>query len=524
MLKRIFISLSIIAVAISSCKEDAGNPPRITFDGEGISGIFAGDDVTVSGKVQADNKLSGVYWFHQKLNAGGNLDEQTGGQLELSADGSFSIPVPVTINTIGVKIVAEDDKGSRNVAVFPIILGEDALVIAFEGDGFIASIEAGEELNVKGTVNSGTPITSLTYTVVKGDLTESPVSITPTGEQSSVFDIKLPARVGMTGIRIHATNRGSLVADKMFEIRRVSPSGPVVLFDKEKIEVKPDSVFAVSGQVVTDGTIASVSYVVYKEGGSNPAQTITLDGDKKFNFNVTANEKITAVAVVATDTENKEGEETIPVEVLYPSRIDGSVMVHYKNLMFTDSRTFEKSYFSFDIAPYVLNATQATANQANVYMMYTNVFVSTGNASNGAALFGANAYWASTVLAQALTADWTLTQGETQLARLPVRTDMVSAVGKSFDELGDSADDWTIVNTWAKGISSSNSVLRSGTAASTVGVGTIFVVQYGGVNSAGNGGINKYAVGIVRGKGGTPATAAGQSTGSWLEVEIKTSK
>jgi len=524
MLKKIFIITSIIVIALSSCNKEEGNPPRIMFDGEGITGVFAGDEVTVTGKVLADGKLSGVYWFHQKLNNNGNLDEQTGGLLELGSGGTFTIPVEVTIHTIGIKIIAEDDNGNRNVSVFPIILGEDALVIAFEGNGYIGSIGTGEDFRVKGTVNSGTPLTSLSYTVVRGNLTEPSVNIEITGERSSVFDFSVKARLGMTGVRINATNRGTMSVDKMFEVREVVFSGgPIILFDKENISVKPDSVFTVSGQVVAGSAISSVSYVVYKEGGTTPSQEITLDAEDRFSFDLTADDRITAVNVEAKDNNNLDGEETIFVTVLYPSRTENSVTYHYKNLIFDDKRTFEKSYFSFDVAPYVLNAAQAKANQDKVLLMYTNVFNSAGHAQNGGALFGANAFNASTISATALAEGWTLPTNDFLLARLPVYTAAVllNQTGKTFDELGDSAEDWDAVYTWLGAITSNNSVLRSNT---TVAIGAIFAIFYGGTNLAGNPGINKYAIGIVRGFGGDIATEDGQSTGAWLDVEIKVRK
>ena len=156
--------------------------------------------------------------------------------------------------------------------------------------------------------------------------------------------------------------------------------------------------------------------------------------------------------------------------------------------------------------------------------MYNNVFVANGNANNGAALFGANASYATTVRSTILTEGWSLPQTDLLLARLPVQTDMTNVLGKTFDELDDSATTWDSFATYANGKSSSNSVLRTGTAASTVKVGTVFLIKFGGKNSEGNTGITRNAIGIVRGKGGTPATTEGESTGSWLEIEIKVRK
>ncbi|WP_294549414.1 hypothetical protein [uncultured Bacteroides sp.] len=521
MFKKIFICMTLCAFALSSCEED-NNPPAITFDSESANGLYAGDAVTVTGQISGSDGMS-AFWFHSKLSEGGNLDEQEGGRLELSSDGSFSIPVTLEKTTFGVKVIAED-AGGRTVKMFPIILGEDALIVTFEGEGSLATIDAGEEFTIKGMVTSGTPITSLTYTVVKGSLSEPPIDIELTGQNASTFNITMAARTGMTGIRFDATNRGSLVTSKVFVIGHVSPLGPTVLFDSGKIEVKPDSVMTVSGSIATEHGLSSVQYTVFRETGSDTPVAIACDNEGKFTFDVTANGKITAIVVAATDIKDKTGEETIPVKVLYPERIEGEVMLHYKYLIFTDNRSFDKSYFSFNVAPYVLSREQAAANQAEIDLMYNNVFIADGNANNGAALFGANASYATTVRSTILTEGWSLPQADLRLARLPVQTDMTNVLGKTFDELDDSATTWDSFAAYANGKSSSNSVLRTGTAASTVKVGTVFLIKFGGKNSEGNTGITRNAIGIVRGKGGTPATAEGQSTGSWLEVEIKVRK
>ncbi|WP_333698296.1 hypothetical protein [Bacteroides congonensis] len=132
MFKKIFICMTLCALALGSCEEE-NNPPAITFDSESVNGLYAGDAVTVTGKISGSDVMS-VFWFHSKLSEGGNLDEQEGGRLELSSDGSFSIPVILEKTTIGVKVIAED-AGGRIVKVFPIILGKDALIITFEGEG-----------------------------------------------------------------------------------------------------------------------------------------------------------------------------------------------------------------------------------------------------------------------------------------------------------------------------------------------------------------------------------------------------
>jgi len=433
-----FFKLSLVSViALSSCNKDEGNPPSITFDSEGITGVYAGDNVPITGKVTADNTISSVVWFHQKQNTGGNMEEVTGGSLTLGANGSFSFTLTVAENTVGVKVVAKDDKDKSSEKVLSVVLGE------YQG-------------------------------------------------------------------------------------------APEISFDKEKISVKPDSVFIVSGQVASGKPVSSLSYVVYVGTTAEAAQTTSLSNNR-FSINLTANKNITSVKVVAKDELNNESDETVPVEVLYPSRTEGNVMIHYKNLIFDDKRTFDKSYFSFDVAPYVLNAAQAKANQNKVHLMYTNVFNSAGHAQNGAALFSPNVYLASTVNAHALVADWTLSSIDdyplARLSSLPAGPPYGwgpalenSTGGKKFDEIGDSSDDWTAINTWLSSVApGSNGVFRPG-AEERIVPGTVFIILYGGIHSAGVDGINKYAVGIVRGKGGTPATEANQSTKSWLEIEIKMKK
>jgi hypothetical protein len=49
----------------------------------------------------------------------------------------------------------------------------------------------------------------------------------------------------------------------------------------------------------------------------------------------------------------------------------------------------------------------------------------------------------------------------------------------------------------------------------------MFAIGYGGTTA---GEINKYAIVIVRGMGGKNATSVEESTGAWIELEIKMSK
>ncbi|MDR1368790.1 MAG: hypothetical protein LBJ72_01500 [Dysgonamonadaceae bacterium] len=522
MFKKFFVYLLIVMITASSCNKEE-NPPVIVFDSEGISNVFPGDAFSVTGKISADNAVS-AFWFHQKMNENGNLDEQIGGRLDLASDGSFIIPVEVTKNTIGLKIIAEDANSNRSVKIFPIILGEDALIIAFEGAGYIESIEAGEEFHVKGSVTSGTPITTLSYTVVKGDLTEPPVNLEITDQMSSTFDILLTARTGMTDIRINATNRGMLTTEKLFEIKHVSSAGPVVLFDQEKISVKPDSVFVVSGQIVSERSISSISYTVFREESSDAPKS-TTQKDNKFSINITADGKITAVVVTAIDSENKEGEETIPVQVLFPERIEHAATIHYKNIILDDKISRHKSYFSFDVSPYVLDATQAFLNYEKVQLMYTNLFIA-GQTYTGPALFTPNVSQGSTVKGTILTTNpnWTVASWGTfnvgRLQAIGSESAFTSATGKTFDELDNlTQEEWNSLNTYLynNGMGGSGIVRQ----VTTINNGWMFRIGWGGSAPAS---FTRVAVGIVRSFGGTPSTREGESTDAWLEIEIKMSK
>jgi hypothetical protein len=95
--------------------------------------------------------------------------------------------------------------------------------------------------------------------------------------------------------------------------------------------------------------------------------------------------------------------------------------------------------------------------------------------------------------------------------------DFLSTVGKTFDEIGDSQEEWDVINGYIKTKIASSSVVRQ----SNMSVGYMFAIGYGGTTAAE---INKYAIAIVRGFGGEKATSAGESTGPWVEIEIKKSK
>ncbi|MEL7587551.1 MAG: hypothetical protein AAGU19_12625 [Prolixibacteraceae bacterium] len=515
MIKSVLLFLAAAATILWGCEEQAGDP-QIAFENglDSISEIFPGDLFYVKGKILADEPLSGAFYFHQKKDAAGKLDE-SGDRLELGLDGtpgSFSLGFLVEAATVGVKIIAEDVKGNRSVRIFKVIQGVDGLEIALEEPGFIDDIDSGETFHVKGTVTSKTKITGLNYRIIKGDITEEPVNIDITSDLETSFDIPLIARNGMTGIRIAAENRGQMTVSKLFEIKHVTAIGPVILFDKELIEVKPDSMFTVTGRVTSNLDVASVSYVVLKGGTSGTAETTTLT-DNRFSFEVNAGEDVTGVVVTATDIRENEGMETIPVTVLLPGATIGNVMIHYKYIILTDEK-FPKCYFSFSMAPYVLNGVQAKANQSSVNLMYSNCFISDGHASNGPDIFGPNVSTATTIRANDLVTDWAISYN---LTRLPSASDFYSTVGKTFDEVGDTQEDWDLVDAYVKKKIGGSSVVRQ----SNMSVGYMFAIGYGGTVA---GDINKYAIAIVRGFGGEKATSAGQSTGAWVELEIKMRK
>lgn len=516
MVKKFFIYLPFIVIALWYGCEDKADAPQILFENEldSIADIFPGDLFYVKGKILAEEPFAGAFYFHQKKDAAGKLEE-SGDRLDLGLDGSpgsFSLAFQVEAATVGVKIIAEDRKGNRTVRIFKVIQGVDGLEISLEDPGLIENIDSGELFHVKGTVTSKTKITSLNYRVVKGDITEEPVPVNILNDLQTSFDIPLKARNGMTGVLITAVNKGALNVSKLFVIKQVNAVGPIVLFDKESVEVKPDSAFTVSGRITSNLEIASVSYTILRGGNSDPAQSIGLT-DSRFNFEVNAGQDVSGVVVTATDIKGNESMETLPVSILFPSATVGNVMIHYKNIILTDER-FPKSYFSFSLAPYVLNETQAKANQSSVNLMYTNCFISSGHASNGPAIFGPNASTASTIKAEALVEGWATPYN---LTRLPSASDFYSTVGKTFDEIGDTPEDWEVVNAYVKKKIGSSSVVRQ----FNMSVGYMFAIGYGGTAS---GDINKYAIAIVRGFGGEKATSAGESTGAWVEIEIKIQK
>lgn len=515
-IKKAFLFLSILATILwSSCEEQISDP-QITFENniDSISEIFSGDLFHVKGQILSDEPISGAFYFHQKKNITGKLDE-SGDRLELGLDGtpgSFSLSFQAEATTVGVKIIAEDVKGNRSVRIFKVIRGIDGLDITFDGTGYIDDINSGESFEVKGIVTSKTKITSLNYRIVKGDIMEEPVNINISNDLVTAFNIPLIARSGMTGVLINAGNKGELIVNKLFEIRHVIAIGPVVLFNKEKVEVKPDSMVTVSGRITSDMVITSVTYILAKGATSDPAQPIVLT-DNQFSFEINVGEDVTGVVVTATDVDQNESLATLPVTILFPGATVGNVMIHYKYIILTDEK-FPKSYFSFDLEPYVLNNVKATANQSSVNLMYSNCFISDGHASNGPAIFGPNVSTASTIKAGDLIEGWSTPYN---LTRTPLANDFFSTVGKTFDEIGDSQEEWDVINGYIKTKIAGSSVVRQ----FNMSVGYMFAIGYGGTTVAE---INKYAIAIVRGFGGEKATSAGESTGAWLEIEIKKSK
>jgi len=525
MLKKFFILSSIIAIALCSCNEEKGNPPSIRLDSEGITGIYAGDVVSVTGKVTAtDHKLSGIYWIHQKLIEAGIIDEQPGGQIKFEDDGTFSLSLTTVENTVGVRIIAVDDKNNKSEAVFSIILNEDALVLSFDGAGFIQSIFEGEDFTVQGTVTSGSPITNLNYSIVRGEVSGTPVIIPVTNVHSAEFNIPLIVQAGMTGVRFNATNRNSMTAEKMFELRHVQASSLSVAFDLDNITVYPDFEFVVSGQLFSEHSpISALSYIVTKTSGDEPEKTAVWDSDNKFSISLTANDAITSVKIKATNAASDEKTGTIPVTVLYPTRIEGEYMVHYKNIVLVDNG---KNYFSLDVAPYVLNTDLARENIRKVNLIFGQL--NGGNANSaGAAVIGASTFSHSGTNSLHLVPDsWGVTQADLLTTRIPPAA---SFGDTPFDQLGDSQESWgNVYSLLLNHASSNNSIFRLVCVGTTAvrAVGDVFPVltsATGAVHAGENGGSTHChirGIGTIRAKGGT-ASPNNTPTGAWVELEIK---
>ncbi len=512
-MNRLLSFFSILTIALLASCEDKMSNPLIAFENgvDSIADVFPGDIIHVKGTITAEEPLVGTFYFIQRKDAG--VLEETGDRLILGEEGtsgSFSLEVTAEAVITGVKIIAEDKSGNRTVKIFKVIKGVDEINIALEEPAFLDDINTGEVFHVKGKVTSKTKITNLNYRIIKGDTNDTPVDMDITGALESSFDISLAARNGWTGVLITASNQSELVAEKLFELKHVTHVGPSILFDSEEILVKPDSMFTVSGRVASNHPVASLSYIVVRGTVSDPAKPALLTGDR-FNFEVNAYETATAVMLIATDEKGNEGEGTIPVSILFPSRTEGSSMIHYKNIILTDSPS--KGYFSFSLAPYVLDKEKVTSSQEHVNLLYSNLFIADGNTNNGPAVFGPNVYNASTIKAPYMVEGWTTLN----LTRTPVANDFFSVSGLTFDEIPDNKDAWDQINQYIKSKIGSSSVVRQ----KNVSVGYMFAIGYGGTTA---GEINKYALVIVRGMGGKNATSVGESTGAWIELEIKMSK
>ena len=517
-MKRILLLSIIASIFFWSC-EDEGSNPQIVFENgiDSIAEVFPGDIFNVKGKISSEENISNAFYFHQKKDENGKLEED-GDRLELdkSANGDFSLSFIAEPKTVGIKIIAEDSKGNRSVKVFKVIQGVDGIEITIDGPGFIDEIDSGETFNIKGKVKSKTKITAFTYQVVKGDILDNPINIAITNDLEHSFELPIIARNGMTGVLFKAMNKGLLATTKLFELKQVTAVGPIIFFDNDMMEVKPDSTFAVTGLVSSNDPLESTTYTILRGSQVDEPISFTLDGSNRFNINVNVGDNVTGVAITAIDNKGNESMQTMQVNILFPSMTEGSVMRHYKNIILSDV-PYSKSYFSFSVAPYVLNEVQAKANQKEVNLLYKNVFISAGNANNGPALFAPNVSTGGTIKANDLVEGWDLPFNVT---RLPFTADFYSTLGKTFDEVTDIAEEWDYIDAYVKSKMGNSGVIRQ---IQKVSVGDLIGIGFGGT-STDRSDMNKFAIAIVRGIGGEAATVEGEYTGAWIELEIKIRK
>ena len=516
-MKRILILSMITTICFWSCDDKVGNP-QITFENgvDSIAEVFPGDLFYVKGKISSEDHISQAFYFHQKKDENGKIDE-VGDMFELdkSGDGSFSLSFIAEPTTIGVKVIAQDTKGNRLVKVFKVIQGVDGIDITIEEPGFVEEIDSGETFTIKGKIESKTKITSFTYQVAKGDVLDNPINVLVTNDLEHLFELPIVARNGMTGIILKAMNKGELTATKLFELKHVTAVGPIILFDNNMREVKPDSTFAVTGRISSNDPIETSTYTILRGSQSDSPVPFVLD-DNRFDININVGEDVTGGAITATDTKENESMQTMVVSILFPSMTEGSVMRHYKNIILTDEH-FDKSYFSFSVAPYVLNDVQAKANQDKVDLLYNNVFISPDHANNGPALFAPNVAQGGTIHGHALVEGW---DTPFNVTRLPIINDFLSTLGKDFDEVTDNAEEWDYIDAFLKSKMGNSGVLRQ---IQKVAVGQIFGIGFGG-KATDRSDMDKYAVAIVRGFGGEAATSRDEPTGAWIELEIKIRK
>ena len=517
-MKRILLLSIIATICFWSCDDKVSNP-QINFENgvDSIAEVFPGDLFDVKGKVNSEDRITQAFYFHQRKDENGKIEEE-GDRFELdkNGSGSFSLSFIAEPTTIGVKVIAEDSKGNRSAKVFKVIQGIDGIEITIDAPDFIEDIDSDETFTIKGMVKSKTKITDFTYQVMKGDILDGSVNIPITNDFEQAFELPIVAQNGMTGIILKVENKGSLVATQVFKIKNVTAVGPIIIFDNNVIVVKPDSTFTVTGIVSSNKPVETATYTIIRGSQSDQPVSFDLNEDGRFDIEVNAGENVTGVAITVTDNKGAKDKQTVKVSILFPSMTEGSVMRHYKNIILTDV-PYSKSYFSFSVAPYVLNEVQAKANQNEVDLLYKNVFISAGNANNGPAIFAPNVSTGGTIKAHDLVEGWDLPFNVT---RLPFTADFYSTLGKTFDEVTDNAEEWDYIDAYVKSKMGNSGVVRQ---IQKVSVGDLIGIGFGGTETD-RSDMDKYAIAIVRGMGGEAATSADESTGAWIELEIKIRK
>lgn len=513
-MKNIIQLTLIVMTALFFACEDKANAPQVIFDGDvnQIDGVLAGDIFTVKGTITSEASIENAFYFHQRTGDNGLIEEE-GDYLTLESDGTFSLGFVAEASTVGVKIIVTDSDGNRTVKVYKVNLVTDEIEIVLNDPQSIESINDGDSFNIKGLVTSKSKLTELTYTICRGEFKDEPISMTISGATEATIDLELKARAGMTGVIITAKNKGQISLDKMFEIKKVVTTGPVIILEKTAFNVFPYADITIKGNISSEIGLTESSYIIVRTTGQDAEVTLIPNEDGSFTLPLKAEKDIQEVIIKSFDTSGMSNEESVSLELILPEMIVGEKMVTYKNIVLRADK-FPMAYFSFSKAPYVLSKEEADLAQSDVHIIFLNCFISATSGSNGLAFIAPSGNSAGSVKGQDYVQGWSVINE----GRLFPTNDITTAY---FDALNDNSD-WDEVDSYLKEKAGNSKVLRINTqGGALLKNGTVFGVSYilPGTTYQDNSAFVK----IVQYEGDI-STSATDTGNAWIELEIKRKK
>ena len=354
------VYLLLLTSTFTGCKDKDDpvyDPPTVTVDGpSSIAALAADVEVTITFNVSAPAGIKSVSYMLD-----GMITGYTSVSLGSETLTEMSVPIKFTakqgLTAVSVKAVDKQDRQDEaTVTIGKIANGPGIFFV--DDINSVDVVNAGEQLEVSGSVVAAADLTELFYTPFVNGVAQPREDI-PIGDNKQVVSFTVAAEVvsGLQKLEFTAIDELGSTVKEVFTIESVRDL---------KIEMDPASSKAwmrgetgvIKGRVLGTG-ITGARYYIVKNKTEDAAVTISLGANNTFEFSVNADEYISAVRIVASTATDTE-------EEIWPAHVCGNLK-ELKDITLTMERYEDdkRSFFCAWKEPHVFHGSEMCATPEN---------------------------------------------------------------------------------------------------------------------------------------------------------------